>query len=149
MRYTANAEISLSSAFLATLVVLRLRPPLFFDVLFNIGCRIINRKSNYSYFLTPFLAFLFKHFLIVGHRFLARSTPSGPKIKQQNCTFLMSDCGKAFLHAFAELNNGFKLITYSIRISNFDRNINFFKYLLNFRLNLIGKFFFIPRSICV
>jgi hypothetical protein len=70
--------------------VLNLGPSFCVNSVFDDLFIIINADCNNSRFSFPFLLIFLKHFLVVFHWVLARSTPSGPNIDQQNFSWLMN-----------------------------------------------------------
>ena len=69
--------------------VLHFLPLLGFDVLhYGFHC-LVYRDAHDAHFISPFGAVVFKHFLVVSHRFLARRAPGGPEINQDHLTSLV------------------------------------------------------------
>ena len=63
-------------------VVLDVRPLFRFHVLSHGRSIAVDRQSDQTNTVAPIFPSGFKHGLVVGHRPLARGTPSGPKVKQ-------------------------------------------------------------------
>jgi hypothetical protein len=71
--------------------VLNFFPFLCLDMLNNNFRALVNTDTDDADFISPSFRMMLKHFLVMCHRSLARRTPSGPEINQQNLAWLVLD----------------------------------------------------------
>jgi hypothetical protein len=96
--------------------VLNLGPSFCVNSVFDDLFIIINADCNNSRFSFPFLLVFLKHFLVVFHRVLARSTPSCPNIDQQNFSWLMNYLCLFLRKNFVEILVSWHFLTNSQRL---------------------------------
>ena len=103
VRHTPHPEIFIGRAnSIACPVVFHVSPSIFLNMVLESLLRLVDAHSNETHF-RPFacLFVLFDHFLVVSHRFLARGTPSGPKIDHQRVSLPVGQ-GQGLVVAQAE-----------------------------------------------
>jgi hypothetical protein len=72
-------------------VMLNICPFLVFNMALDCGSILIDWKTDQSYLSSPCCSMFLKHLLVVRHWALAWWTPSGPEIKKQDFSCIMSD----------------------------------------------------------
>jgi hypothetical protein len=88
MRHTLHTIILRASGS-STVKMLDLLPALGLDMLHYSFRALIDADTDDADFVSPTLSVLFKQFLIVSHRSLARRAPSGPEVNQDHLAWLV------------------------------------------------------------
>lgn len=92
MRNPSYAIVCTSSALTVVYVVmLDLGPAFLRDAGLEIFSSIVSTEADKPNFALPSSLLFVEHFLVVPHGSLARRTPGGPEIKQDNLTRLVLD----------------------------------------------------------
>ena len=138
---TSNAKVSLSSALLRDLIMLNLSPPFLFNVLFYSWCFCVDWESNDSNLISPKRFVLFKHFLVVLHRVLARATPCSPEIKKNDLALFVRYCFLSIFHALVQVLYWRHHVSYAYCFGNRDFYFNIFHGFLYLRRYFIKSLF--------
>ena len=91
--------------------MLNLCPIPFFNPVLKFSFFVVAWYSDDTNFFTPFSTSFRKQFCIVGHRLLARSTSSVPKIEQQYLAFFMLDLTDFASFKIPKIRDSLKVVT--------------------------------------
>jgi hypothetical protein len=97
VRNATSSEISASLALsIGNMVVLYQGPALFVDACLEGVSPLVSTEADDSDFALPVGFAFLEHILVVPHGSLARRTPGGPEIEQNDLSFLVFDVSRSF-----------------------------------------------------